>query len=136
MRSCATIVELSLVALLLGATILGIFTLGPIGLFSGPLLAIFGWFYLVPIAVLVSIASAIVERPFFQRGAGACLFVLSGALVGAVFVAVFGTKEVGSVARWTVAYAVGGGVSGGTVSGLIVWLRRLPRPDDPAPPSR
>jgi hypothetical protein len=136
MQSCSMIVGLSFLALLLGATILGIFTDGPMGLVSGPLLAIFGWFYLLPIAVLVSVASAIVERPFFQRGVGARLFVLSGALIGAILMAFIGVKEVGSVARWTIAYAVGGGVSGGTVSSLIVWLQRLPRPGEPTPPTR
>ena len=110
MRSCATIVGLSLVALVIGATVLGIFTMGPIGIFAGPVLAIFGWFYIVPIAIFVSVAVAIVEQPSFQRGAGARLFVFSGALIGAIFMAFFGVKEEGSVVRLTIAYAVEGGV--------------------------
>ena len=135
MRSCSTILGLSLVALVLGATVLGVFTLGPIGVFAGPVLAIFGWFYLVPIALFVSLASTIVERPFFHRGAGACLFVLSGSLAGGLFMAFFGVKEEGSLVRDTIAYAVGGGASGAIVASLIVWLRRLPEQDRPDPPA-
>jgi hypothetical protein len=136
MRSCTTIVGLSLVALILGATVLGIFISGPIGVFAGPVLAIFGWFYFVPIAILVSIALAVVEHPLFHRGAGSCLFVLSGASIGAALMAMFGVKEQGSVVLWTIAEVVGGGVSGGTVAGLIIWLRRFPKPELPTPPAR
>jgi hypothetical protein len=39
MRSYAVIIGLSMIALLLGATVLGIITLGPTGIFAGPVLA-------------------------------------------------------------------------------------------------
>jgi hypothetical protein len=96
----------------------------------------FGWFYLVPIAILVSLALTAFEYPFFQRGVGALVFVLSGALTGAVLMAVLGVKEQGSVVLWTMAEAVGGGVSGRSVASLFIWLRRLPRPKTPTPPAR
>lgn len=137
MRSCTTIAGLSLVALVLGATVLCIVISGPLGIFVGPVFAIFGWFYLLPIAVLVSLALAVVEYPFFQRGFGVYFFMLSGALTGAGFMAAFGVKEQGSELHWMIADAAGGGVSGGAVASLIVWLRRLPEPDAPtAPPAR
>jgi hypothetical protein len=106
----------------LGATVLGIFTVGWIGVFAGPVLAIFGWFYLVPVAVLVAIAMAIAEG--FRGGFGSCLFVLAGGMTDGIFMAVYGVREVGSV-RYTIAYAIGGGLSGATVAILIVWRRRL-----------
>jgi hypothetical protein len=121
---------------MLGAMVLGIFTAGPIGVFAAPILALFGWFYLFPIAVFVSAGMAIAAHPVFQNRAGAGLFVLAGAMVGALFMAVFGVKEIGNVVRYTIAYAVGGGLSGGTVAGLIVWLRRMPERDRPTPPGQ
>jgi hypothetical protein len=38
--------------------------------------------------------------------------------------AIFGVKEVGDIVRFTIAYAAGGGISGGVVASLILWLRR------------
>jgi hypothetical protein len=137
MRWCTTIVGLSAVALVLGATVLCIFISGPLGIFGGPVFAIFGWFYLLPIVILVSLALAAIKHPFFQSGVGICLFVLSGALTGATFMAIFGVKEQGSFVLWTIAEAVGGGVSGAAVAGLIVCFRRLPDRDrPPTPPAR
>lgn len=74
MRSCGLILGLSLLALFLGATIFSIIIMGPIGIIAGPGLAIFGWFYLVPIFLLVCLASAIVNHPMF-RGRGIYVFV-------------------------------------------------------------
>ena len=78
----AAIIGVSVTALLMGATVLGLCLEGLTGLIAAPILAIFGWFYLVPIAVLVSVAIFIAERPFFRSGAGATLFVLAGGVVG------------------------------------------------------
>ncbi|MGO8753490.1 MAG: hypothetical protein ACLQNE_46740 [Thermoguttaceae bacterium] len=85
---------LSLVALVLGATVLGMILEGPIFFFAGPVLALFGWFYLVPIILLVWLACAVIEHRFF-RGRRVYWFMASGAIVGALFMAVFGVKEIG-----------------------------------------
>jgi hypothetical protein len=102
----------------------------------GPVIAFFAWFYLVPIALLVSATLAIVEHPVFQQGLGAYGFVISGVLIGAFVMASIGGKGEVNIVYVTIAFAVGGGVSGGTVASLIVRLRRLPNPNCPTPTSR
>ena len=112
-------------AILIGATMLGLCLEGLTGLIALPDIGDLWVVLLVPIAVFVSVAIVIAERPFFRSGAGAMLFVLAGGVVGSLFIAVFGVKEMGSIARYTIAYAVSGGVSGVTAAGLIVWHQRL-----------
>ena len=116
-----------MVALLLGATVFGVVTSGPIGIFAGPVLAIFGWFYLIPIGIFVSVAMVIARRSLFQNNAGMCLFVAGGGMIGSLFMAAFGVKEIGNVALYTVAYSIGGGLSGATVAGLIVYNHLMAR---------
>jgi len=120
-----TIVALSLVALVLGATVLGVFIYGPSGILGGLSIAITECFNVVPIAILVSIALALSNTPFFQRGLGICVFMLSGALAGAMCMRNFGISEQGNEAFWIIANTVAGGVSGATAAGLIILLRRL-----------
>ena len=121
----AAIIGISMTSLLLGAIVLGLCTEGLTGLLAAPILMLFGWFYFVPIAVLVSVAILIAMRPFFRSVAGMAIFILSGGMIGSLFMAVFGIKEVGSIARFTIAYAIGGGLSGATSAGLVVISRCL-----------
>jgi hypothetical protein len=123
MRFTGFTIPLSLLALVLGATVFGIIMLGPTGVFAGPILAIFGWFYFFPILLLVLVASFVIEHPAF-RGRGAYAFVAIGGFVGGLLMALLGVKEIGQVARWTLAYGVGGAASGAITAGLIAWLYR------------
>jgi transposase len=49
------------------------------------------------------------------------VFVLVGGTIGSLFMAIFYVKEAGSLIRFTIAYAIAGGLSGATASALVVW---------------
>jgi hypothetical protein len=100
-------------ALLLGATILGAFVNGVWGAVGAPLLALFGWFYMVPIIAFVSAFWFLTSfRPALSVGAPRILLTIGAAIIGGAFMSFFGVKEQGRIFHDTVAYVTGGAVSG------------------------
>ena len=110
------ILGISIGSLLLGSAIFGIALGGPIGLLASPLLALFGWPYLIPITLFVT---GFYFNVSVRHTAGTprLLFILAGAFLGGAFMGLFGVKEEGSILRFTVI-----NVGGGTVSGAVaIW---------------
>jgi hypothetical protein len=117
------ILAVSVQSLLVGAAVLGFVTSGPLGLLPAPIMAIFGWFYLPPIAFLVTV-SWLCVRPSWTTGTPRMLLLLASSLVGGVSMWFMGLKQEGQELRWTLGFVTGGAVSGAVAVWYLVMCRR------------
>ncbi len=122
-----TVIKILLISgccLLVGTAGLAGFMGGPEDVLAAPLLAVFGWFFIVPIFVVMSLMWAL----YTQRLSTVplrILFVTSGCLIGAGFmylVALSGMR--GPEPSWLYGYLLGGGLGGGVSCFLITVLKR------------
>jgi hypothetical protein len=125
----AKIVGLSFASTLLAATILGSALFGPFGIFAGPVLMLFGWFY-APIIISIHFLAWVAWPVFGKLKLGRLVFALSGAICGACLFACIGVKEEGSFFYFTVAYAISAGVAGLFSCMMIVLCHRAANLDN------
>ena len=93
---------------LLGSALICGIVSGPLSMLAAPFLAFFGWFYLMPVFVGVSL-QWLAYNP--NKGAVHYWTVMFISIVTAAFLmGLFGLKEQGSEIRWTVAYVVASGI--------------------------
>lgn len=107
---CVAVPALSLVAMILGGSIWGGMTSGPFGLLAGPVLALFGWFYL-PVVLALQGLAWLAWASVRESGMGRIGFGLCGAVVGAVCFVPIGIVELGREMEYRIAYAVAAGVA-------------------------
>lgn len=82
----------------------------------------FGWFY-IPVVVYLHLAAYSLWPWFRIRSHGKMTFAFLGSLFAACLWSLIGSKEEGSVPRWTVAYAVAAFVSAFCALHLIAAFR-------------
>lgn len=96
---------------LAGSASLGFFTLGIQGLLGFPVLAIFGWFFIIPEAAALGVLWHAYE-PSDRRRFFFGLTVVT--LVGAAIMATIGIGEIGSELKWRIANALAGATAAAT----------------------
>lgn len=116
------IIAISLVSLLIGATILGCIIKWPIGLLAGPFLILFGWFY-IPIIIVMHFIVWDLWLAFKKLWLGRFLFGMCGSLGGSVTFMLIGVKEEGSAVRYTIAYAIAAAIAAFLSCMMIVYVR-------------
>ncbi len=115
------IMFISACCLLVGAACLGAFMSGPWFIFAAPIVALFGWFYLLPIGIFVAVVWALYGSYWASWRARAIL-MLCCAVVGAGFMLVFGAR--GPEPGWLRGYFVGGFLGGALGGYLVTVLKR------------
>ena len=106
------VLALTLAVHLIGSTALAVITGGPAMVLAGPVLALFGWFFL-PVEFVAVAAQWLLYSAFsFSRRAYWVLLGVSVILVPGL-VALNPIKEQGSEVRWTIAYLTGAALAGG-----------------------
>ncbi len=104
----------------MGSLILSGVLAGPTGFFAAPVMAFFGWPFLIPESVWATIQwYAYSPRQTPRR----IVFLAISAALAAIIVSLIGPKEQGSELRWAIGYAVGAGAAA-IVSGLVVQFFR------------
>ncbi|MBE7504419.1 MAG: hypothetical protein HS113_29835 [Verrucomicrobiales bacterium] len=127
------ILFISCCCLLLGAAGLAAVMEGPSGVLAAPLVALFGWFFIVPIFLLVSLMWLIYGR-WMLTTSRSVIFVLGGALIGAgVMFLVARSGMRGPEPDWLDGYLLGGSVAGGVACLMIAVLKRHIAEPDAAP---
>jgi hypothetical protein len=109
---------------LIGSAVLAGVVGGPFAVFACPLLAIFGWFFLIPELCAVWLQWTIYDR-VESHARQFCLMLCASIVVGALFMGIVGPTEEGHAVRWTVAYALAGGASAAWSLVAIRWVKRL-----------
>lgn len=94
---------------LAGSASLGLFALGIQGLLGFPLLAIFGWFFIIPEAAALGVLWYAYEPSDRRRFV---LGLITATLIGAAIMATIGIGEIGSELKWRLA----NGLAGATVA--------------------
>lgn len=117
------LVFLALASMLLAATVLACAISGPIGLVAGPILMLFGWFF-VPVVIVLHGVAWLIWPLFEKRRYGRYHFAACGALAGACVFALIGIKEVGSVAYYTAANAIAAAAAAFPSCLVIARMRR------------
>jgi hypothetical protein len=115
------IAGISVAAYVLGGAVLFCMVSGPKTLLALPFLLVFGWFYFVPILLIVSLmwaTAARLNRSWWINAA----FVAVGAALWGCLAWLFGIK--GPEPIWARAYVVAGAMAGILASALIVFARR------------
>ena len=92
---------------LLGSAILFGIVSGPFAIFASPLLSLFGWFFIIPEIIGVSLQWNLFDPMKSNKEFLQLLF--ASVLVGATFMGLLGPKEENSEFLWTVAYVCAGG---------------------------
>lgn len=110
------ITAISLAALLIGAACLGASLFGPLHVLAAPLLALFGWFYLPPIAVAVTVVWGVYDAFFLTCRHRVCLLLAAG-VIGSAGMALLGVR--GPEPGWLRGYGTGGFL-GGLLSAYLV----------------
>jgi hypothetical protein len=94
---------------------------GPSFIFAAPIVALFGWFYLLPIGVFVAVVWALYGSHWAARRHRVVL-MLCCAVVGAGFMLVCGVR--GPEPGWLRGYLVGGFLGGALGGYLVTILKR------------
>ncbi len=126
------ILFISACCLLAGAACLGAAMSGPAFIFAAPFVALFGWFYMVPIYVFVLIVWELYGSHWAGWRHRIVLMLWCGA-VGCAFMLLLGVR--GPESGWLWGYGVGGFVSGALGAYLVTVMKREPVQQDAAPDS-
>lgn len=105
------ITGLSVLSMTVASCILGGLLGGFWGIVGGPILMLFGWFYL-PIIVGLHFAAWYLEPVFRRRPLGNLTFPICGSLFAASLFAVIGVKEQGQALRFAYSYMAAAGIAG------------------------
>jgi hypothetical protein len=114
------IVAISVIGFLVGAAVLFGVVSGPLAVLAAPVLAVFGWFYLLPVVVCVTVLWAM-NRPRTTWSYHSWLFVAAGALGGGLLMLAIGVR--GPEPIWLIGYLTGGCVGGGVCAAMVVALK-------------
>jgi hypothetical protein len=116
----ARITVISVAGMLIGSVVLFGIAGGPLGLLAGPVLALFGWFFIFPLAFGVTLLWA-AYHPKPGRTVDAWLLVVSGSVGGAVVMSAFGALWPETI--WRIGFAMAGLVTGGCCARTVVALK-------------
>jgi hypothetical protein len=109
---------------LLGSAVLFGILGGPLFVLASPLLSVFGWFFLIPEFLAVSLQWSLYD-PVQARTGQFWLVMALSILVGALLMGGLGPKEEGHVVHWTVAYLFAGGAAAAWSLTAILFVKRL-----------
>ena len=107
----------------IGSVVLSVVVNGVLGIIAAPLLAIFGWFMVVPEAIGVGV-QWMAYKPLNKRRL--VLFTLASCVAAAAVAAAIGPKEVGKESRWRLAYALAGCCGAAASAGVVHGMKSLP----------
>lgn len=116
----ASVFMISVCGLVVGASILSGFLGGPVGVLGGPILAVFGWFYL-PLIMLCVAALRAAHHPGWNAWR-ATAFVVGAGCVGSGLMLLVGVR--GPETDWLWGYGIGGFLAGVTCAALTVRFKR------------
>ena len=121
MKAIAAILVATLVAHIVGSAVLFGIISGVYGALFSPLLAVFGWFFLLPEA-----AGAGVQWLFYrpQERKHMIRFLALSAVIAAAIVAALGPKEEGSKLHWSVGYAIAAAAAA-VASGFVIHFAKI-----------
>jgi hypothetical protein len=117
--SVAKIALISVVGLIVGASVLSGFFVGPLAIVGGPIFAVFGWFYLVPIFICVSLLWFSYNPSW--RPQAKTLFVIGGTSGACLLMLAIGIR--GPESEWFWGYLSGGVVAGCVCSSMVVGMK-------------
>ena len=126
--SALKLLFISACCLLTGSACLGAFMSGPAFIFAAPIVALFGWFYIVPIFVFVTIVWALYGSHWASCPHRVVL-MLCCAAVGSGFMLIFGAR--GPEPGWLRGYGVGGFIAGALGAYLVTVMKRETAQDAP-----
>ena len=118
------IMLISVCCLLVGAGCLAGVMSGPAYVLAAPIVALFGWFFIVPIFILVSVMWALYS-PRMVAVPWRIIFITSGCLTGCgvmFLVALSGMR--GPEPGWLYGYLIGGSLAGAVSCYLITVLKK------------
>ena len=106
---------------LAGSASLGLFALGIQGLLGFPILALFGWFFIIPEATALGVLWYAYEpsdrRRFFLG------LITVATLIGAAIMATIGIGEIGSELKWRIANGLAGATAAATAFLLTHYVK-------------
>jgi hypothetical protein len=119
----------ALLSMFVGATILGTMISGVVGVFSGPVFMIFGWFYF-PVILILHFFARIAWQALDTRKIKRTYFILAGGVVGPLLFSLIGIKEEGQEALYLGAYILASCVTG-VMSATILSSPTFPSLQEP-----
>jgi len=128
--SALKIMFISVCCLLVGAACLGAFMSGPAFILAAPIVALFGWFYILPIAIFVMVVWSLYGS-HWGSWRHRIILMLCCAVVGSVFMLIFGVRA--PEPGWLPGYGVGGFLGGALGAYLVTVMKQeMAQPGDAA----
>ena len=121
MKSVAVVLWIAFSGLMIGATVLSGFLGGMKGVIAGPVFALFGWFYLVPVLIFTC-GMWFLFVPSWSAIAK-IFFVVFSSLFACVMMFFIGVRSLDAKAEWVVGYCSGGFVAGLSCALQVAWFR-------------
>jgi hypothetical protein len=120
------VIAISFVGLLVGAAVLFGVVSRPLAGLAPPSdlivgLVMFGWVYIFPIFLCVSLFW-VIYQPKWRRSFAAWLLVAASSAVGSLLMMIIGVR--GPQPFWLIAYGVGGLLAGGVCGTMVVLLKK------------